>query len=156
MLAASMYGVVFGKVKASIDDIFAQLTQKGKDEVKHRDWCNQELHESDMNMDDKYQDTGKLDTKQADLEAAIKKSTEDMAAAKSKIADTQIAIKKAGEAPKKENKYFELVIAEARATRKVLSKAIAKLQGLYNRKAAFISFRAPDQVRLHLQASSSM
>lgn len=99
-----MCSYVFGKVKASIDDIFAQLTQKGKDEVKHRDWCNQELHESDMNMDDKYQDTGNLDTKQADLEAAIKKATEDIAAAKSKIADTQIAIKKAGEAPKKENK----------------------------------------------------
>jgi len=142
LLAASMYSDVFGKIKGSIDGMIAQLTQEGKDEVKHKDWCNQELHENDMNMEDKYHEKSNLDTKQADLEAAIKKATEDIAAAKSEIADMQIEMKKAGEAREKESKEFQLVIADARATREVLSKAIAKLQEFYDRKAAFMQVSA--------------
>jgi len=43
MLAASMRTDVFAKIKTAIDEMVTQLKQEQKDEVKHRDFCIDEL-----------------------------------------------------------------------------------------------------------------
>jgi len=142
MLAASMKSDVFDKMKDNVDKMIAKLTQDGKDEIKHRDYCIEELHQIGLQTDDTYHTKSNLDTKHADLESEIKRLTDEMEAAKASNADMQIQMKKAGETRKEESHTFTSIIAEQRATVEILTKAVAHLQAFYNRKAALLQVSA--------------
>jgi len=138
MLAETMKSDVFSKVKENIDGMVAQLKQESKDEIKHRDYCIDELHHLTMGTDEEYHEKSSLETRQADLEASIKTSSDEIASAKAEVADTQIQMKKASENRAQESKDFTVIIADARATQEILGKAVAKLNEFYERKAAMI------------------
>jgi len=138
MLAASMKSDVFDKMKENVDKMIAKLQQDGKDEVKFRDYCIEELHQNGLATDEKYHEKSNLDTKHADLEASIKRMTDEIEAAKADVAGMQIQMKKAAETREQESKDFTLIIADQRATVDVLSKAVSHLQAFYNRKSALL------------------
>merc|ERR1719198_2290481 len=54
------------------------------------------------------------------------------------IADMQLQMKKASENREKENKDFQEVVADQRATRAILQQALDRLGEFYNRKAALL------------------
>jgi len=137
MLAAQMKdGGVFDKMTKNIKDMIAKLTKDGKDEIKFRDYCIEELHQTGLVLDDTYHTKANLDTKFADLESLIKRLTSEIEAAKASNAEMQIEMKKAAETREKESIEYEGIIADQRATVEVLSKAVRKLQEFYDRKAA--------------------
>jgi len=138
MLAASMKSDVFDKMKENVDKMIAKLQQDGKDEVKFRDYCIEELHQNGLATDEKYHEKSNLDTKHADLEASIKRMTDEIEAAKADVAGMQIQMKKAAETREQESKDYTLIIADQRATVDVLSKAVSHLQAFYNRKSALL------------------
>jgi len=138
MLAASMKSDVFDKMKENVDKMIAKLQQDGKDEVKFRDYCIEELHQNGLATDEKYHEKSNLDTKHADLEASIKRMTDEIEAAKADVAGMQIQMKKAAETREQESKDYTLIIADQRATVDVLGKAVSHLQAFYNRKSALL------------------
>jgi len=138
LLATRMKGLGFASVIADIDGMIEKLNQEQKDEVKHKDYCVEELHQNELDQDEKYHEKSNLETKKADLDASIKKLTEDIKAAKAEIADTQIEMKKAANVREEESKGFQTVIADQRATQNILRKVVAKLNEFYNRKASLL------------------
>jgi chromosome segregation ATPase len=139
MLAASMRdGGVFDKMKKNIQDMIAKLTKDGKDEIKFRDYCIEELHQTGLQLDDTYHTKANLDTKYADLESTIKRLTDEIEAAKASNAEMQIEMKKAAETREQESQEYEGVIADQRATVEILTKAVRHLQAFYDRKAALL------------------
>merc|ERR1719316_1895386 len=142
LLAASMRNDVFAKIVTEIDGMVAALKQEAKDEIKHRDYCIEELHENDLDTDEKYHDKSKLETKQADLSAELERLKTELAAASAEVTSTQIEMKKASETREQESKDFTMVIADQRATQEILGKAVAKLNAFYERKAALLQTAA--------------
>jgi len=137
LLAASMQsGGVFDKMKANIQAMIAKLTKDGKDEVKFKDYCIEELHQNGVVSDDTYHTKANLDTKHADLESSIKMLTDAIEAAKAEIAGMQIEMKKASATREEQSKDFTGIIADQRSTMAILNKAVAHLEKFYARKAA--------------------
>jgi len=142
MLAEAMKGDVFAKIIQNIDGMVAQLSQETKDEIKHRDYCIEELHQNSLATDEDYHEKSNLEARQADLEASIKKLAEEIAAANAEVTETQIQMKKSSEVRAEESKDFGVIIADARATQEILGKAVAKLNEFYARKAAMLQIAA--------------
>merc|ERR1719207_419052 len=125
----------FSKVKANIDDMVEKLKIESADEVKDRDFCIGELNTNDR------QAAAKADQK-ADLEAKIAQLTSDIAdltasikALSAEVTSTQVEMMKASKNREAENKQFQMVIQDQRATQAILEKAVARLGEFYNKKA---------------------
>merc|ERR1719428_485940 len=67
-----------------------------------------------------------------DLKMTIEQLTKEIAALKAAIAEMQVQLKRAGEDREKENKDFQLTIADQRATQKLLQQALTVLKGFYD------------------------
>merc|ERR1719333_1033381 len=131
LLASSMRSDVFAKIKTAIDEMVTQLKQEQKDEVKHRDFCIDELNQNEKQTDDAYDTKKELQTKTDDLELQIKNTDEEIATAKQAIADTNLQIKKASENREKENWDYQTTISDQKATQEILKKALQKLKDFY-------------------------
>merc|ERR1711913_233901 len=66
----------------------------------------------------------------------IKTLTEEIEALKAQIAEMQVQLKRAGEDREKENKEFQMTVADQRATQKLLTAALNILKGFYAKKAS--------------------
>jgi len=68
-------------------------------------------------------------------DSAVKQLTEAIDALKAEIAEMQVQMKRAGEDREKENKEFQMTVADQRATQKLLTAALNVLKGFYEKKA---------------------
>merc|ERR1719311_1522551 len=66
----------------------------------------------------------------------IKALTEAIEALKAEIAEMQVQLKRAGEDREKENKEFQMTVADQRETQKLLQAALSVLSGFYGKKEA--------------------
>merc|ERR1719345_624645 len=126
----------FTRVKKAIDDMVAQLLQEKADEIKHKDFCVDEFNTNQLQTEKKEREKQDLLAKIDDLEMTIKQLTEAIDGLKAEIAEMQVQLKRAGEDREKENKEFQMTVADQRATQKLLQAAQKILQGFYNKKAA--------------------
>jgi len=133
----------FTRVKKAIDDMVAQLLQEKADEIKHKDFCVDEFNENAAQTEKKERQKKDLLAKIEDLELTIKTLTDDIDTLKSEIAEMQVQMKRAGEDREKENKEFQLTVADQRATQKMLKSALTVLQDFYGKKAAFLQKQEP-------------
>merc|ERR1719375_1863725 len=88
-LATTVELDAFTRVKKAIDDMIVMLKKQQEDEVKHRDWCNVELHETNMTAMKTEDLIADLEAKIEDLGATIKRLGDEILAAKTSIADLQ-------------------------------------------------------------------
>jgi len=146
LIALAVKDDVFGKVKESIDTMIAQLNQQEKDEFKQRDFCNAELHQNTLDLDEKYHDKENQEAKIADLNAQIERLANEIKVARAEIADTQIEMKQAFEAREAENKEFSIINADQQLAQATLQKALNKLNDFY---------RGSNEVPQLLQKSAS-
>merc|ERR1711985_174869 len=65
----------------------------------------------------------------------IKQLTEAIDQLKAEVAEMQVQLKRAGEDREKENKEFQMTVADQRATQKLLTAALNILKGFYAKKA---------------------
>jgi hypothetical protein len=130
----------FTKVKKAIDDMITQLGKEKEDEIKHKDFCTDELNQNQLQTEKKEREKSDLEAKIEDLELTIKTLTEQIAQLKAEIAELQVQMKRAGEDREKENKEFQQTVADQRASVVLLSKALEILQGFYD-KAAMLQQR---------------
>merc|ERR1712113_216402 len=72
----------FTRVKKAIDDMVAQLLEEKEDEIKHRDFCIDELNTNQLQTEKKEREKQDLIAKIEDLEHTIKELTEAIEALK--------------------------------------------------------------------------
>jgi len=134
MLASSIKLDAFDKVKKAISDLIAALQKEKEDEIKHKDFCVEEFNTNQLATEKKTRLKEKLDTKIADLEQTIKDLSASLENLKAQIAEMAIQMKRAGEDREKENKDFQMTVADQRATQKLLNAAMEILKGFYDKK----------------------
>merc|ERR1740130_1671622 len=126
----------FTRVKKAIDDMVAQLTKEKEDEIKHKDFCVDEFNTNELQTEKKERAKQDLTAKIEDLEGPIDALTKAIDQLKSEIAEMQVQMKRAGEDREKQNKEFQMTVADQRATQKLLAAALNILKGFYAKKAA--------------------
>merc|ERR1719247_2356979 len=119
-LAATAQLDAFDKVKKMIDEMVTVLKKDQADEVKHRDFCVEEVDENEKQT-------------LAKNEATMTTLTEEMAALKDSIAEMQKQMKKASEDRELENKEFQTAVADQVATQQILEKALKRLESFYKK-----------------------
>jgi len=125
----------FTKVKKAIDDMVAALMAEKADEIKHKDFCVDEFNKNQLETERKEREKADLIAKSEDLEMQIdglKKALDTLA---SEIKESQIQMKRAGEDREKQNKDFQMVVADQRATVALLAKAKASMEEFYGKQA---------------------
>jgi hypothetical protein len=125
----------FTRVKKAIDDMIAELLKQKADEIKHKDFCVDEFNTNELQTEKKDREKQDLIAKIEDLEMTIKGLTEAIDTLKSEIAEMQVQLKRAGEDREKQNKEFQMTVADQRATQKLLTAALNILKGFYDKKA---------------------
>jgi hypothetical protein len=124
----------FTRVKKAIDDMIAQLLKEKEDEIKHKDFCVDEFNTNQLQTEKKEREKQDLIAKIEDLELTIKTLTEEIEALKAQIAEMQVQLKRAGENREKENKEFQMTVADQRETQKLLQAALNVLAEFYGKK----------------------
>merc|ERR1719352_387968 len=131
----------FTKVKKSIQDMVDKLTQEKKDEIKHKDFCIEELNNNERDTEMKERDKADAQAKIEDLAMTIDTLAKEIETLKAQVADLQVQMKRAGEDREKANKEFQVTVADQRATQKLLAAALNILKGFYE-KAALVQTQA--------------
>eukprot|EP00429_Kryptoperidinium_foliaceum_P044493 CAMPEP_0176105622 /NCGR_PEP_ID=MMETSP0120_2-20121206/53003_1 /TAXON_ID=160619 /ORGANISM="Kryptoperidinium foliaceum, Strain CCMP 1326" /LENGTH=405 /DNA_ID=CAMNT_0017439739 /DNA_START=1 /DNA_END=1218 /DNA_ORIENTATION=- len=132
VLATSVELDSFTKVKKAIDDMIAMLKQQQADEVKKNDFCNSELHKTEMDTAKAMDKREALEAHIGELESQIKTLEDGIAAAHSQIAQLQLDLQRMSEDRQKENIEFQKTIADQTMTVEVLKKALDRLATYYD------------------------
>merc|ERR1719460_1205823 len=135
-LATAVRLDAFTKVKKAIDDMVAQLMKEKEDEIKHKDWCVDEMNTNERTTEMKNRDKDDLNAKIEDLTNTIDQLTKAIETLKAEIAEMQVQLKRAGEDREQENKEFQTTVADQRASAKLLQAALAVLQEFYGKQKA--------------------
>jgi len=125
----------FAKVKKSIQDMVTNLVKEKEDEIKHKDFCVEELNNNERDVERTERDKADKAAKIEDLTVTIDELGKAMEQLKLEIAESQVQMKRAGEDREKENKNFQMEIADQRATQKLLAAALGVLKGFYDKAA---------------------
>merc|ERR1719181_2071817 len=107
--------------------MISKLLQEKEDEIKHKDFCVDEFNSNQLQTEKKEREKADLIAKIEDLELTIKQLTDAIEALKAEIAEMQVQLKRAGEDREKENKEFQMTVADQRATQKLLQSALTIL-----------------------------
>jgi len=121
----------FVKVIKAIDDLSAQLKVEMADEVKHKDFCVNELHENQVDEEKKQAKFDNLESKIQDLGAKKAKLEDTISALNADIANTRVQMQRASEDRKAENQEFQKIVADQITTIGALKAAHAKLGEFY-------------------------
>jgi chromosome segregation ATPase len=139
-LAARARLDAFTKVKAAIDEMITALLQEKKDEIKHKDFCTEGLNTNERETELKQRDIDKLDATLEELAAKLDTLTKELATLEAEIAEMQTQMKRAGEDREMENNDFQKTVADQRATKELLNKALDVLKKVFDKK--FIQLNA--------------
>merc|ERR1712176_821197 len=111
------------------------MGKEKEDEIKHKDFCVDEFNQNQLHTEKKEREKQDLIAKIEGLESAIKALTEAIETLKAEIAEMQVQLKRAGEDREKQNKEFQMTVADQRETQKLLTAALGVLQDFYGKKA---------------------
>merc|ERR1711957_347390 len=126
----------FTRVKKAIDDMIAQLLQEKADEIKHRDFCVDEFNTNQLQTEKKTREKQDVIARIENLEMTIEELAKAIKTLKDEIAEMQVQLKRAGEDREKQNKEFQMTVADQRETQKMLKAALGVLQDFYGKAAA--------------------
>merc|ERR1719321_2253250 len=102
MLATKSRLDAFTEVKKAIGGMVDKLTKEKADEIKHKDWCIEELNNNERDTDNKERDKADLTAKIDDLGMSIDTLAKDIENLKADVTDLCFQLKKAGENREKE------------------------------------------------------
>merc|ERR1719191_2223008 len=123
----------FTKVKKSIEDMVEKLIKEKEDEIKHKDFCIEEINANERETEMKERDRDDLIAKIDDLAMTIDSLSKEIEMLKAEVAEMQVQMKRAGEDREKANKDFQMTVADQRATQKLLTAALGILKGFYEK-----------------------
>merc|ERR1719159_857413 len=125
----------FKKVIKAIDDMIAELMKQKKNEIKHRDYCIENLNKNEATTERKDREKKDVLTLIDDLTATIETLTKEIETLKSEISEMQLQLKHAGEDRELANKEFSQTVADQRATQDLLKSALDVLKSVYAKLA---------------------
>merc|ERR1719321_1036356 len=125
----------FKRVKQAIDEMITQLMKEEEDEIKHKDYCIENLNENEKKTERKDREKKDVLATIDDLTMTIDTLTKEIDTLKSEVSEMQIQMKHAGEDRELENKEFQTTVADQRATAVLLGKALDVLKSVYEKKA---------------------
>jgi hypothetical protein len=131
----------FVEVKKAISEMIDKLVKEKQDEIKLKDFCIEEFNTNEAETEAKTRDKGDLTAKVEDLGSSIDTLGKEIETLKADVADLGVQLKRAGEDREKENKEFQIVVADQRATAKLITAALGILKGFYD-KAALVQKKA--------------
>jgi len=134
-IAARIRLDAFTRVKKAIDDMITVLSREKVDEIKHKDFCTDELNTNQLQTQAEEHEKQDLSTRITDLEMTIEQLQKTIDALKSEIKESQIQLKRAGEDREKQNKDFQSTVADQRETQKLLQQALGFLKTFYAHQA---------------------
>jgi len=134
-LAVSTRIAAFGKVKETIQEMVDNLTKEKEEEIKHRDFCIAEFNNNERMTASKDRDQADLEAKVDDLTMQIDELAKAIEVLTKEIAELYKQIKRAGENREKENAEFQPVVADQKATQKLLKGALNVLKDFYEKAA---------------------
>merc|ERR1712151_1470361 len=111
----------FTRVKKAIDDMIAHLLTEKADEIKHKDFCVDELNTNQLQTEKTERTKEDLIAKIEDLEMTIDQLTKAIDTLKAEVAEMQVQLKRSGEDREKQNKEFQTTVADQRETQKLLA-----------------------------------
>mmetsp|Transcript_71016 Transcript_71016/g.130890 ORF Transcript_71016/g.130890 Transcript_71016/m.130890 type:complete len:761 (-) Transcript_71016:64-2346(-) len=132
-LAVSVQLDSFTKVKKVMDELVADLKKEQADEVAFKAECVKHLDENEKAIYESTETKTDLEAKIDSLAKAMDKLSEEIAADKKAVAETELEIKKASQVREEENADFQVTIADQRATQDILLKALSKLEEFYGK-----------------------
>jgi len=125
----------FGKIKDAVQGMIDMLIEEKDDEMKHRDFCIDALNTNERDTENKERDKSDMEAKIKDLKMSLDETTKAIEELTAEIDEMQVQMKRAGEDREKENRDFQLTIADQRATKKLLGAALGVLKGFYDKAA---------------------
>merc|ERR1719456_737315 len=134
-LALSVELDAFTKVKEAMDKMVAELKAEQEDEVKTKTFCDTEFDKNAKMTYKKTEEKEDLEAKIEELAALMKKLAEEIEEAKERIAEAKENRKQASQDREAENKEYQQVVADQRATQEILAKALARLELFYKKKS---------------------
>merc|ERR1719482_2201713 len=134
----------FTKVKAAIDEMTTALLKEKQDEIKHRDFCIEELAQNDKSTAVSTDEKNDLEANIASLESEIDTLTKDLADLAAQIKEAQVQVKRASEDRELENKEFQQTVADQRATQQILKKALDRLKVVYGFVQTKVQIKQPE------------
>lgn len=126
----------FTKVKKAIDDMIVKLIQEKDAEIKKKDFCVDGFDENERQTQDHNEEKTDLETQIDDLKMQIQSLTDASANLKAEIGDLQVQLKRATEDREKQSKEFQQTLADQRATKVLLEKALGILNEFYAKAAS--------------------
>jgi len=133
----------FKRVIKAIDDMIAELMQEKKDEIKHRDYCIENLNKNEANTERKDREKKDVLALIDDLTMQIDTLTKEIETLKSEISEMQLQLKHAGEDRELANADYKQVVADQRATQALLKSALDVLKAVYAKKLALMQKQEP-------------
>jgi len=131
LIAASAQLDTFSKVKEAIDKLVVELNAQQLDEVKHRDWCIEELAVNDRETSKADDQKTSLEAKIADLTKTISSLDDDIKTTEAEVAELQTQMKRASETREATNADYQQTIVDQRLTQAILEKALARMKQVY-------------------------
>merc|ERR1719463_741277 len=134
-LAVRMRLDSFEKVKETLANMVETLTKEKEEDIKHKDACIDSFNKNDAatqtNTHTKEKEIAKVD----DLSMSIDELTKAIDVLTTEIAEAEKQMKRAGEDREIANKEYQVVIADQRATEKLLTATLNVLKGFYEKAA---------------------
>jgi len=130
-LAATVEIDGFEKAKAAIDKMVADLTKQQASEVKHKDWCAEEMQDNEQETSAKYDKKTNLETSISDLKKTIETLSKEIEANKKAMVEMQAQMKKASEIREGENADFQETVLDQQVTQAILTKALDRMKQVY-------------------------
>merc|ERR1719238_1745409 len=134
-LAVSMKLADFGAVKQKVQNMIDDLVAEKAEEIKFKDECGENLHKNGMETTARKGEKEDLETAVADLEMQKANVKDELAVIDQEVAAMHIDMKRVAETRESENKEFQAVVQEQRATAEILQKALDRLKEFYAKKA---------------------
>ena len=125
----------FEKVKKAINEMIADLKTQQADEVKHKDFCTAEFQKNDMDTIAKTDEKKDLDSKIDLLTENLASIVDEIAKTKAALEQTKVELMSASMDRVADNKAFQVVIADQRATQALLEKVQVRLAKFYGEGA---------------------
>jgi len=132
MLATRTRIAAFAEVKKSIQELIDNLVKEQQEGVDHRDFCIEELNNNERMAAGKNREKDDLEAAIDDHKMTISELTKAMEELKRQIAEAKVQFKRAGEDREKANSEFQIIVADQRATEKLLAGALRALKGFYD------------------------
>ena len=116
--------------------MITQLLAKKKDEIKRKDFCVEEFNTNQLQTERKEREKQDLLALIEDVNLTIKTLSAEIDTLESEIAELNTELKRAGEDREKQKKEFQQVVADQRASQKLLTAALDILKGFYEKEEA--------------------